>query len=154
LGVNNEPQRAALSSRQREHQEFATAEDAVEHSAGQRRAETRVGEVSDHDCGAGQDGLGGRDGLAKDAAIKDFLDDFELGEFRQRRPLVHLRSSCTLLQQLLVQWAAHGQVAAVQHMDLEYCTLIILVSQQCLHGADAVSVFHQWAATSATHLIA
>ena len=39
---------------------------------------------------------------------------------------------------LLIQWAAHGQSAAIQHVGVDHRRLDILVTEQFLHSADVV----------------
>ena len=53
--------------------------------SGQRRAKAHASQVADDNRRARQNALGRNDGLAKDPAVEDFLDNFELGEFGQGR---------------------------------------------------------------------
>jgi len=42
---------------------------------------------------------------------------------------------------LLIQWAAHGQAAAVEDVSIDSRRLDILVAEQFLDGSDIVAIF-------------
>ena len=64
-----------------EGQKFAAPSDAFELRTSQNDIEAQTRQVAHDDGAAGRDRFGGQDVLADDAAVEDFADDGELGEF-------------------------------------------------------------------------
>jgi len=42
-----------------------------------------------------------------------------------------------------IQWATHGQSAAIEHEGVDHGGLDVLVADEFLHGADVATVFEQ-----------